>query len=224
MFMPMLRQRAFTLLEVLLGMSLMSVMMVLLFASLRICVQNWDAGEAKFVKVSQMAVIENFFFNHMQNLLPVMDDFSEPAQLSFQGNETQVQFASTMPSSAGRLGIQLFTITFDPASDQGGQILVDMRPFFPVADGQVWQMDQVSILKQVKSFSLAYFGLDPQKPDQPGIWLPTWLEQTDTPLLIKIAIEMENGESWPELIIPLKVEKNASASNPFGIVNGRFTN
>ncbi|SCN46521.1 hypothetical protein BAZMOX_00699_4 [methanotrophic endosymbiont of Bathymodiolus azoricus (Menez Gwen)] len=41
------RHTGFTLLEVLIGMSIMSVMMLLLFASLRVCVQNWNAGEKK---------------------------------------------------------------------------------------------------------------------------------------------------------------------------------
>ena len=58
-----IRQAGFTLLEMLIGMSLLSVMMVLLFGSLRVCVQNWEAGENKIAQVSQAAIIQHFFIN-----------------------------------------------------------------------------------------------------------------------------------------------------------------
>ncbi|MFI3120724.1 MAG: type II secretion system protein, partial [Methylococcaceae bacterium] len=38
------RQSGFTLIEVLIAMTLLSIMVVLLFASLRICAQSWEQG------------------------------------------------------------------------------------------------------------------------------------------------------------------------------------
>lgn len=213
----------FTLLEVLLGMSLLSVMMLLLFGSLRICVQNWDAGENKFAKVSQMALIQNFFTNHLQNALPLQDDISETKQFSFQGTENSIQFVSTMPASAGRLGLQLFTVAFDNARHDEGAITVNMHPFFQAAEGDDWKIDEVVILKQVKSISFTYFGANPENPTEEPAWQATWLEKNQTPLLVKIAIELDSGEIWPEQIVALKVDNGAVSTNPFGIVNGRFT-
>lgn len=221
--MKLTHQTGFTLLEILLGMSLMSVMMVLLFGSLRVCVQNWDAGEEKFTQVSQTAIIQNFFNQHLQNLLPLQDDFTETPQFSFQGDESSLQFVSSMPASAGRLGLQLFTVTYQQTSDDG-RINVSMRPFFPSAKGADWKTEEVTILKGVKKLNFSYFGIDSTNASEPPIWVATWLEKGQTPLLIKIAIELLDGRIWPEQIVALKIDNSSASTNPFGIVNGRFTN
>lgn len=217
-------QNGFTLMEVLLGMSLLSVMMVMLFGSLRVCVQNWDAGEAKFDKVSRAAIIRNFFTSHLQNVLPLTDLSSPQIPFSFQGEANSLQFVSSMPASAGRLGVQLFSVTM--AGKQDGEVKVSMRPFFGSAEGSEWKLEEVVILKHVKKLSFGYFGGDPNNPTEAPTWSDTWLEQQQTPILVKVAIEMNDGEIWPEQIVALKVDNAARGpnANPFGIVNGRFTN
>lgn len=220
----LVRQAGFTLLEILIGMSLLGVMMVLLFGSLRVCVQNWDAGEEKIAQVGQATIIQNFFINHLQNLLPLQDNFSEKKQFSFQGDTNTLQFVSSMPASAGRLGLQLFTIALDDPKTKSGHLTVGMRPFFKATDGDDWKTDQVVILKEVKSLTFSYFGLDPQKPAEPAAWQETWLEKQQTPLLVKVVIEFLNGTVWPDIVVALKVDSNSAISNPFGIVNGRFSN
>ncbi len=53
--------RGFTLIEVLIAMTLLSIMVVLLFSSLRICAQSWEQGENKITEVNEVAVVYNFF-------------------------------------------------------------------------------------------------------------------------------------------------------------------
>ncbi len=211
--------------EVLIGMSLMGVMLVLLFGSLSVCVRNWDAGEHKIAAVTQKAIIRNFFLNHLQNLLPLQNDFTEIKQLSFQGDKTALQFVSSMPASAGRLGLQLFNISMSGAKSKQGRINVSMQPFFPVSEGDNWNIEDVTILDGVKAIEFSYFGVDQAQPNQPATWYDTWLESQKTPLLVKVSIVMLNGEVWPDIVVPLKVDNgsNTSTANPFGIVNGRFT-
>lgn len=236
---PMLRYRflrrmsGFTLLEMLIGMTLLGVMMALLFGSLRVCVQNWDAGEDKIAEVSQATVIQAFFSNHLQNLLPLQDKFSKPTDealagkipLSFQGDVSSIQFVSSMPASAGRLGLQLFTVGIDDAKAKNRSISVSMQPFFPVTEGNDWKIEKVSILKDVKSLTFSYFGADTDGASlaEPPKWQATWMEKTQTPLLVKIDIELLNGVRWPELIVAVMVDSNTAVmANPFGIVNDRF--
>lgn len=217
--------RGFTLIEVLIGMSLMGVMLVLLFGSLSVCVRNWDVGEQKIAAVTQKAIIRNFFVNHLQNLLPLQNDFTEVKQLSFQGDKAALQFVSSMPASAGRLGLQLFNISMTGAKSKRGSINVSMEPFFPVSEGDKWNVEDVTILNGVKTMQFSYFGVDPAQPNQSATWYDTWLESQKTPLLVKVSIVLLNGEVWPDIIVPLKVDNasNTGSANPFGIVNGRFT-
>jgi len=206
--------QGFTLIEILIGMSLLSVMMLLLFASLRVCVRNWDAGEAKINQVSRIAIIQKFFKARLENTKPLQDSFSgENPQFSFQGDEHSLQFVSNMPASAGRLGLQRFTISLgDFKPKQGRDVVVDISPFFPVTEGEEWSIEQVSLIQKVETLKFRYFGSeDNQQPE----WQNEWLEKGQLPLLVSIFIQLSDGKTLPEMVVALKIDRISNQTNPF---------
>ena len=221
------QQPGFTLLEVLIGMSLMSIMMLLLFASLRICVQNWNAGEKKIAQVSQAAIIQSFLQSKLHATVPLDGEFLEEPEFSFQGKQDQIQFVAAMPASAGRLGLQLFKMSLRPADrgEQGSYLQVEIQPFFPQEEGEQWVEEPVVILKKIHSLQFAYFGSDSDARNNDPVWQNDWLEMDSLPKLVSIDIELINGEIWPQLVIALKIDKQFGDTKPdpsFGIVNGAF--
>ncbi|MDF1584265.1 MAG: prepilin-type N-terminal cleavage/methylation domain-containing protein [Methyloprofundus sp.] len=218
----------FTLLEVLIGMSIMSIMMLLLFASLRVCVQSWNAGEKKIAQVSQAATVQAFLYNKLQMALPLEDASSAEKQFSFRGNAQQLQFVAAMPASAARLGLQLFTLSLMPTQDnKGNELQVDITPFFSQSDSAQWQEEQVVILDKIHSLRFAYFNAD-QAQGNVG-WQEQWLDKDTLPALLSVDVELLNGELWPTIVVDLKVDTvlrgggSSSSLNPFGIINGKFT-
>ena len=222
------KQSGFTLLEVLIGMSIMSIMMLLLFASLRICVQNWNAGEKKIAQVSQAAIIQNFLQSKLHATAPLDGDFFEEPQFSFQGSQDQIQFVAAMPASAGRLGLQLFKMSMQPSGrgEQGSYLQVEIQPFFPQAESEEpWVEEPVVILRKIQSLQFAYFGADSSDNHNDLNWQNDWLEKDYLPRLVSIDIELVNGEIWPQLVVALKVDKafGETKSDPsFGIMNGKL--
>ncbi len=218
--------KGFTLLEVLIGMSIMSVMMLLLFASLRICVQNWNAGEKKITQVSEAAIVQGFLRNKLQQALPLTDILSKKREFSFQGKAQKIQFVAPMAASAARLGLQLFTLTLKPEDNQlGGQLAVDIKPFFASGAEADWKPEEIIILKHIQQLQFEYF----EKNNDQGQWHSEWVDKQVLPRLVRITIELENGLLWPPIIIALRIDAATGASavntglNPFGIINGRFT-
>lgn len=195
--------QGFTLIEVLIAMTLLSIMVVLLFSSLKICADSWEKGESKITDVNEVAVVYNFFQRHLSVAKPLWNDFSpEEMTFSFQGKTQSLQFVSTFPASAGRSGLQLFSI--DRQEEDNGQVVkVTLTPFFPVAEGEEWHKEEVTLIKRVSDFKLAYFGSDDGASE--GVWRDEWLEKDVLPRLVKINIELENEIYWPEMIIDLKV-------------------
>ncbi len=231
------RQVAFTLIEVLIGMSILSIMMLLLFAALRTCVQSWNLGEKKIAEVSQAGIIQNFFQSKLHSTLPLKANFlkedndeEDRQRFSFEGNESQLQFVSAMPASAGRLGLQLFTMSLQQAEKgDGSDLLVDIKPFFPKSEDEEWQNEEVVILKNISDLRFAYFGLDEeaeaaQDEEESLSWQDEWLERQALPKLVSIDIELSNGKIWPQIVVALKV--NATDANgggrqsPFGAQRG----
>jgi general secretion pathway protein J len=207
--------QGFTLIEVLIAMTLLSLMIVLLFASMRICADSWEKGETKITDVNEIAVVYNFFQRHLSTAMPLWDDFSSDPDsglrvFSFQGKPDSLQFVSYFPASAGKTGAQLISIQ-TATDDEDGQIInVALTPFFPVAAGDEWQKEEVVLVKHVKHFELHYFGADDQSSEP--YWQEQWLEKEFQPRLVKIKIELDNGIFWPEMIIDLKTAISAESA------------
>ena len=201
--------QGFTLIEVLIAMTLLSVMVVLLFASLRICADSWEKGETKIDDVNRIAVVYQFFKRHLVVTKPVWDDFTvaDIRTFAFQGTPQTLQFVGDFPASADRAGLQLFSIKFHEENQlkptgSGSEIKVSLTPFYPMTEGEAPPPEEVSLIKKVAHFSIAYFG-----PDDVGgesIWQEAWLEKETLPQLVKINIELENNIYWPEMVFELK--------------------
>ncbi|MGR9013438.1 MAG: prepilin-type N-terminal cleavage/methylation domain-containing protein [Gammaproteobacteria bacterium] len=200
----------FTLIEVLIAMTLLSIMVVLLFGSLRICAKSWEQGENKIAEVNEVAVVYYFFQRHLSSAIPVWDDFTvkngfatgnQDKTFSFQGKKQSLQFVSVFPASAGRTGMQLFSI--EPQKQDGEQLIkVTLTPFYPVTEGEEWHREEVVLLKHVSDFSLSYFGADDTGEEK---WQEQWLEKAAQPRLVKISINTGNSVYWADMIIELKV-------------------
>lgn len=192
----------FTLIEVLIAMTLLGIMAVLLFGSMKICADSWQKGEDKITEVNDVAVVYQFFQHHLSTAKPLWDDFSEENKVfAFQGRNQALQFVSAFPASAKKSGPQLFSLKLINDGD-GQAIQASITPFYPVADGEEWRKEEITLLRHVRSFSLSYFGLDEYQPE--GLWQDDWLEKETSPRLVKIKIARDDGSFWPEMIVELK--------------------
>ena len=220
-------QCGFTLLEVLIATSILGVMMLLLFGSLRVCSRSWVSGEEHIKSSSQMTVVQNFFRTYIEGALLVEDninieplanqndnaginneenqdevifsddqEISDQDQVSFQGNEHELQFVSVMPASAGRGGLQIFTIGLKQGETQ--QLVVTIMPFNVLLDDTQDIQEEISILDKVKNFAITYWGTK-QFSYEPE-WNHEWNER-HLPKMVRIEIELENEPAWPTMIV-----------------------
>jgi general secretion pathway protein J len=182
----------FTLIEVLIAMTLLGVMMVLLFSSMKISAISWQKGESKVSDVNDVAVTYQFFQRHLAEAKPLWNNASEEEDpvFSFQGKSQELQFVSAFPASAKKAGLQLFTLKLINDGDEQ-VIQVSIAPFFQAAEGEEWRKEEVTLLRHVRTFSLSYYALDEGQTE--GVWQEDWIEQDLLPRLVKIKIERDDG-------------------------------
>ncbi len=198
---------AFTLLEVMMAMTLLAIMVVLLFSSLRIGAESWNKGENKIAEVNEKAVVYQFFKRHLPSTRPLWDQFTaDDEEFSFQGDRQQLQFVSTFPASAERKGLQLFTIKYFPFDKH--EIKVIVRPFYPPSEEIEWQEDEVTLLESVDEFQLSY--LARESVEDAGVWQDNWQGRDKLPALVKIKITLQDESFWPEMVIPLRLSESDS--------------
>ncbi len=223
MTLPRKINAGFTLIEVLIAMTLLGLMVVLLFSSMKICADTWQKGEDKITEVNDVAVVYQFFQHHLSVAKPLWDDFSDKDNraFAFQGESQSLQFVSSFPASAKKAGLQLFSLKLLKDGDEQF-IQVSIKPFYPVADGEEWRLEEVTLLRHVSKLTLSYFGSD--TPDIEGLWQNDWLNREFQPRLVKIEIEQDSGSFWPEMIVALKtVEPSTDIASQLLNGDGQIT-
>lgn len=199
-------QSGFTLLEILIGMVLMSIMMTLLFGSIRMGARVWDTGEKRAASVDRMLIIQNFLRQHLATARPVFDDFSsEDSVFSFSGTESSLQFVSDLPSSARRGGIHQFNLEVVKEEDSN-VLYAKLKIFYPPLDGVDAAIEDVRLISEIDSMVVAYYGLDDFDVEASDArWMDEWQDRDYMPILIKIVIQMSDGTYWPPIIVSPKL-------------------
>ncbi len=208
-----IRRNGFTLIEVLIAITLLGVIVVLLFASLRVAGKSWNTGEGKIAAVNQKAVVYQFFKRHLTTIRPLpMPKNDDPLGLetteqAFQGHPQSLQFVAALPAASTRKGLQLFNIQLDPRSPS--IIQVALRPYRET-DAEFDRAEPpVVLLEQVAKFSFSYFGKVEDGADQ--VWRDEWVEADRLPSLVKVSIALKDGSYWPEMVFALKITANHGA-------------
>jgi general secretion pathway protein J len=84
-------------------------------------------------------------------------------------------------------------------------------PFAAPVEGEEWPKEEVTLIKRVSEFTLAYFGSEDGVSE--GVWMEEWLNKAALPRLVKININLDNNIYWPEMIIDLKVTSTSTTDN-----------
>ncbi|MBS3963125.1 MAG: prepilin-type N-terminal cleavage/methylation domain-containing protein [Methylomonas sp.] len=197
----------FTLIEVLIAISLLAVIVTLLFASLRIAGQSWQAGEQRIAEVNTKAVVYQFFKRHIAAIRPLPemsefgDDVVETGSMAFQGRPQNLGFVATLPSSAVRKGLQIFTIAADPARPD--TLIVRLTPYQALTQDDAAPILPEVLLEGIANFRFAYFGKTEEV--EAAAWRDEWLLADRLPQLIRVSIRLDDGSLWPDMIFPTRI-------------------
>lgn len=200
---PIRRTRGFTLLELLIGMTLVGFILALLFAGLNLGTRSWEAGEQRMVSSSQQAVVVDFIRRMLEHTEPLHWRVDEEDRLAFAGDAESLRFVGTLPMHDGATGRQI--IALDLA---GGEVGRDLVMRWRLADIREPGFDALEhaepkvLIKAVSEIAVSYFGAETDAEDP--AWHDRWLDQKVLPQLIRLQLTMENGEAWPEIIIAVR--------------------
>jgi general secretion pathway protein J len=205
------RQHGFTLLELLVAITLLGVLMAALFGALRLGARVWETGAARLDATARVQVVQDFLRQQLGQTVPlteITDDPGASGVLLFAGASDGLRFVSLLPEHLGA-GASLMELALRQPARAGepGDLVLRMRPLDPSSDGPVpAEIEERVLIERIASLEVAYFGAG--RADAAPVWWQEWQDQRSLPALVRMRVGFPQGDGrrWPELIVGLMVD------------------
>lgn len=195
------RMAGFTLLELLIAVSLMTALFALMAGTLSFGVTVWDRGESFGGRSTELMIAQRFVRRQLGEALPLtLPGDSGSRALAFQGETDVVRFAAGTLAHAGTEGPFLVELR----RAQGGNGLEFWwRPLQPdLTDfGETKEGESRVLMADAVEAEFSYFGVD-ERGDFVE-WQSTWEDRVELPWLVRVRLRLprESDRVWPELVV-----------------------
>jgi general secretion pathway protein J len=204
-----LDQRGFTLLELLIGLSLLGLMLVLLFGGLRLGFRSWDAGEERFESSSQLGVVQSFLRRQLSQIYPLRWKAAAERPVAFLGESHAVRFAGQISSQFGLAGVHLIVLEQERGEEGEELIMRWRRPNREMQDFSAVQEGEKAVLvKHVKEVAFAYYGAENEQTEP--VWQEEWKFDQRLPSLIRLRVTRDDDQPWPDIVVAPMVSTEAA--------------
>ncbi len=213
-------QRGFTLLELLVAMTLLAIVMVLLFGGLRLGTRAWESGEERSEELARLEVVQGFIRRQLSQAYPlVMPVNRAERRISFTGRPDTLEFTTLMPAHLGvggfhRLVLSVAAVTADGA---GKRLVMRRRLFQPGVDDSPGLPDaedehESVLLERISGAEFSYYGAT-EANEEPE-WRDAWEGAPSPPLLVRLGVTFPKGDRryWPELVVRPRIGSLAATA------------
>ena len=201
-------QSGFTLVEMLVVMTLTSVLMLALSGAMRGMAQAEVRVDQRLARVDGFKVATTF----LRNVLGIVSSRrSEALSLAgkpgvmFEGQPNAVAWVGIMPARDGAGGRHFFRLSIEPTpgqqpgvSDNG--VVIRFAPFLSDTAFPNWSAAESRVLApQAQSMTIEYLDMTAFPP----LWRADWTQEDRLPNQVRINVVVANGP-WPVLYLPLR--------------------
>ncbi|HEX4303129.1 MAG TPA: prepilin-type N-terminal cleavage/methylation domain-containing protein [Rhizomicrobium sp.] len=191
-------QAGFTLLELLVSMTLLALLFVLLFGGLRFGMRAWEHGGTTADNVESVRIVQDLVRGEIERTCPRRLP-AQPQQIprvDFSGERAALGFLAPAPGSAGGARCVLLTLTVKPDG-----------PFERLVLGLGVNRQETDLLRHAQSIELSYLATG-------GAWQGSWRGQTDLPALVRLRVTFPPGDTrqWPELFVSPRISAEADCT------------
>jgi general secretion pathway protein J len=188
-------QAGFTLVELLVAVTLMAMLSILLFGGLRFGTRVWEKTTTATTTGNRIRNAQETLADTIENIYPffVLASASD-RHVQFDGEPGAMTFFA--PAAAG--GLDVVTVT----RDAGGSLVLNSRAELAIHPGE--NIIRRVLLRGVTAFSAAYFGA--MVKDGPQQWYPVWHNARTLPDLIRLRATLaDKSARWPDLVVSPRI-------------------
>lgn len=192
----------FTLVEILVVMTLMSVVMLALGSAMRTIAQTEERVDQRLHRADEMRVAVSFLSSTLGRISARKSQVPTQAGSSlflFSGLPGEMTWVGVMPARYGAGGRYFFRLGLERAG-QGSSLVIRFSPWTGTGAFPDWTQAQSRVMVPgVTSLGFEYSGDAPS----PAGWVQEWVEPQRLPGRVRISMRTATVE-WPQLTIPLR--------------------
>ena len=205
------RTAGFTLVELLLAITLMSILLGLTYSGLRAATRSTQRGEIILAAAGEMRAAHQFVRRQLNQMLPLafaLSDDIDETRIVFIGDGRSIQYVAPMPGYLGSGGPQVQLLELAHGGD-GGVLQFSHALLQTYEEGRLYDRDPVILLADVESAGFEFMGRD-EEGELTG-WMSSWDQQEVLPVAVRLNLEFseEAQIQWPELVAGVRVDKSA---------------
>jgi general secretion pathway protein J len=195
--------RGFTLLEIMVAMSLLALMAGVLMGSLRLTGRSLEGGENKAEATANMRLAAEFLRAELEAAHPLRMRKMNEFPVLFSGERNELRFAAAIPQRVTGAGVHYYRLAAGSDGDRTPLVLERIVPDANALDMPEFRDAERSILADdVEEVRIGYLGRDAMSADavQPT-WRDRWDDRQRLPLMLRIEVRPRQGAPWPTLYV-----------------------
>ena len=193
-----MHERGFTLLELLVALTVLSLLVIGLNGGIQTGLGLWRAQARQVESVADTGPAIRALralLDGIPTAPPANADRGSPLAIAFHGTADRLDFVGDLPSGLGLTRRAEITLAL-----KGDRLVLSWVPHRRDLAGTAQPASDVELLRRVAGLQFAYFGAS--APGSPPGWLARW-DAPALPALIRVQLSFPNPDNrhWPDLIV-----------------------
>lgn len=207
----MKRQAGFTLIEMVVALTILGTMLVLLYSGLSFALRSWDASDVNGQRTMDRRIGENFLRREVSELFPMRWKDPVTLKVAFEGDSHRLRFVSARPAGIAMGGLSLVSIEVEDDSRDRRQRHLVMRRAMPDDEqkdfGPLEKAEAVILIPDVDSVEFAYFGVENDFAEPK--WSDDWRYPSRIPQMIRMRVKTAEGVQLPDMVMKTMLGEEA---------------
>lgn len=191
--------RGFTLVEMLVAISVASLLIGLVYGAVRVGQRSAAAMDRQVEQSEVMRIGWEFLHNALTRARAVANPDDDDDRSGFAGSANALSFVADMPAYVGLGGLMRIDLAVE--DDRDGRLLVLSRRRFDSVEGATAADEYVEravLVDELDALQIAYFGRT-ERNEAPE-WRDQWQGIDALPDLVRIRVRPAGSRDWPELV------------------------